>query len=158
MDYPLYPSWFDLVSPQLKLNILILRLIFLIINAILFIELEVMMDISKATCPDCGNPMRLTRATCPHCQVDVEAPFDVAPLGRLSPEDQVFVIAFLRHHGSIRKMEELFDISYPTVKNRLRGIVDKLDRTFSAPSSNAIILEQVARGEITVDEALERME
>ena len=102
--------------------------------------------------------MRLTRATCPDCQVDLEGQFEISSLGRLPQEDQVFVTAFLRHHGSIRKMEQLFDISYPTVKNRLRGIVEKLDRVFSAPSPNAAILEQVARGELTVDEALERME
>jgi hypothetical protein len=102
--------------------------------------------------------MNLTRATCPDCQISLEGQFEVSPLGRLTEEDQVFVTAFLRHHGSIRKMEELFDISYPTVKNRLRGIVGKLDREFSAPSPNAVILEQVASGEITVDEALERME
>jgi len=101
--------------------------------------------------------MRLTRATCSDCQVDVEGQFEVSPLGRLSEEDQVFVTAFLRHHGSIRKMEQLFGISYPTVKNRLRGVVDQLDRVFSVPSPNTVILEQVARGEITVDEALERM-
>jgi hypothetical protein len=116
------------------------------------------MDISKARCPDCGKPMRLTRASCPDCGVDLEGQFESSALGRLSQEDQVFVTAFLRHHGSIRKMEELFDISYPTVKNRLRGIVAQLDQEFSAPNPNSVILEQVARGEITVDEALERME
>jgi hypothetical protein len=120
--------------------------------------LEVNMDISKACCPDCGTPMRLSRASCARCQIDLEGQFEVSPLGRLSEEDQVFVTAFLRNHGSIRKMEELFNISYPTVKNRLRGIVDKLDRVFSAPSPNSAILHQVAEGEITVDEALERME
>jgi hypothetical protein len=102
--------------------------------------------------------MRLTRATCPECDLDLEGEFEVSPLGRLQEEDQVFVTAFLRHHGSIRKMEELFDISYPTVKNRLRNIVDQLDRAFSAPSSNSAVLQQLARGEITVDEALERIE
>jgi hypothetical protein len=102
--------------------------------------------------------MRLTRATCVDCQVDLEGQFESSALGRLSQEDQVFVTAFLRHHGSIRKMEDLFGISYPTVKNRLRAIVDQLDREFAAPSPNSAILEQVAKGEITVDEALERME
>jgi hypothetical protein len=116
------------------------------------------MDISKTRCPDCGKPMLLTRATCTGCRIDLDGEFDVSPLGRLSEEDQVFVMAFLRHHGSIRQMERLFDISYPTVKNRLRGIVDQLDRVFSVPSPNGLILLQVARGEITVDEALERME
>jgi hypothetical protein len=120
--------------------------------------MEVVMDISKACCPDCGNPMRITRASCPRCQVDLESQFELSPLARLSQEEQVFVTAFLRHHGSIRKMEELFDISYPTVKNRLKNIVTRLDRVFSAPRPNSVVLQQLARGEITVDEALERME
>jgi len=115
------------------------------------------MDISKAHCPDCGKPMHLSRASCPDCDLDLEGQFEISPLGRLSPEDQVFVTAFLRHHGSIRKMEDLFGISYPTVKNRLRAIVTRLDSEFTAPSPNSLVLQQLARGEITVDEALERM-
>jgi len=116
------------------------------------------MDISKVSCPDCNKPMRLTRATCPDCDVTLEGHFEVSSLGSLSQENQVFVLAFLRHHGSIRKMESLFGISYPTVKNRLRAIVAKLDASFDVPNSNSLILEQLARGELTVDEALERME
>ena len=54
-------------------------------------------------------------------------------------------------------MEELFDISYPTVKNRLNAIGAALDKSYQAPSANAIILEQISRGEITVSEALEKM-
>lgn len=116
------------------------------------------MDISKTTCPDCQKQMRLTRATCPDCQVHLEGEFEVSPLGKLGEKDQVFVMAFLRHHGSIRKMEELFDISYPTVKNRLKDIVARLDHAFNVPNPNSKILEQLAAGEITVDQALERME
>jgi hypothetical protein len=55
-------------------------------------------------------------------------------------------------------MERIFDISYPTVKNRLRGIVERLDRAFEVPSPNAAVLDQLSRGEISVDEALERLE
>jgi hypothetical protein len=44
------------------------------------------------------------------------------------------------------------------VKNRLRAIVGRLDKTFTVPSPNTLVLEQLARGEITVDEALERLE
>lgn len=115
------------------------------------------MDISKAMCPDCKQPMQLTRATCPECKIEMEGQFEVSPLGKLNEEDQVFIMAFLRNHGSIRKMEELFDISYPTVKNRLRSLVEKLDQIFSVPSPNSIVLEQLSRGELTVEEALERL-
>jgi hypothetical protein len=116
------------------------------------------MDISKVDCPDCERPMKLTAATCPGCNLKLEGDFEVSALGRLSEEDQVFVAAFLRHHGSIRQMERVFDVSYPTVKNRLRAIVDRLDRAFAVPSPNSLVLEQLSRGEITVDEALERLE
>ena len=121
------------------------------------------MDISKTLCPDCQQPMQLTRATCGDCDVSLEGTFEISPLGRLAEESQVFVMAFLRHHGSIRKMEQLLEISYPTVKNRLRSIVAQIDESFEAPSpeptpNNTLVLEQLAHGELTVDEALERME
>ena len=116
------------------------------------------MDISKVRCPDCDKQMRLSRATCEDCGLTLDGSFEVSALGRLPEEDQLFVVAFLRHHGSIRQMERIFDISYPTVKNRLRGIVQLLDKDFHVPSPNAAVLEQLSRGEITVDEALERLE
>lgn len=101
--------------------------------------------------------MRINRTYCHECDVFLEGEFEVSPLAKLSLEDQMFVIAFLRHHGSIKKMESLFGISYPTVKNRLNAISSQLDSSFEAPPSNSVILGQLSRGEITVEEALERM-
>jgi hypothetical protein len=115
------------------------------------------MIISKAKCPGCGQPMRIGRMNCDGCQVSLEGEFELPSLAGLALEDQLFVAAFVRHHGSLKKMEELFGISYPTVKNRLNAIAAELDRGFDVPLSNAAILDQVARGEITVDEAIRRM-
>ena len=94
---------------------------------------------------------------CPRCEVRLEGEFEIPALARLSMEDQAFVVAFLRHHGSIKKMESLFGISYPTVKNRLNAIARQLDETFNVPTPNELVLDQLARGEITVEEALERL-
>ena len=115
------------------------------------------MDISKAVCPECSQPLKVARMGCPTCKVSVEGEFEVSALGKLSLEDQAFVIAFVRHHGSLKKMESLFNISYPTVKNRLNAIGAALDRNFEAPSPNLYVLEQLSRGELTVEEALERL-
>lgn len=115
------------------------------------------MDISKAICPDCNQVLKVARMACPSCKLSMENGFEVSPLGRLAPEDQAFVIAFVRHHGSIKKMESLFGISYPTVKNRLNAIAATLDKSLEAPSPNLSVLEQLARGELTVAEALERL-
>ncbi len=115
------------------------------------------MDISRAVCPDCNQPLKVARLTCSSCKLAVEGEFEVSPLGKLSVDDQAFVIAFVRHHGSIKKMESLFGISYPTVKNRLNAIGAALDKNFEAPSPNLYVLEQLSRGELTVAEALERL-
>lgn len=115
------------------------------------------MDISKVICPDCKQPMKISKATCPACGVAMDGDFDLSPLGKLSLDDQAFVIAFVRHHGSLKRMEGLFDISYPTVKNRLNAIAAALDKSFEAPTPNVYVLEQLARGELTVAEALERL-
>ena len=115
------------------------------------------MDISKAVCPDCKQRLKLSKAICPKCGITMDGEFEVSPLAKLSLDDQAFVIAFVRHHGSLKKMETLFDISYPTVKNRLNAIAAALDKNFDAPTPNVYVLEQLARGELTVDEALERL-
>jgi hypothetical protein len=81
--------------------------------------------------------MTVSKMVCEDCGLSLEGSFEVSPLGRLTPEDQVFVVAFVRHHGSIKKMEALFDVSYPTVKNRLNAIGAALDKSFEAPSPNA---------------------
>ena len=115
------------------------------------------MDISKAACPNCNAPLSVNRMACPTCKLSLEGEFEVSPLGKLGPDDQAFVIAFVRHHGSLKRMESIFGISYPTVKNRLNAISAKLDRNFENPSPNLYVLEQLSRGELTVEEALERL-
>jgi hypothetical protein len=115
------------------------------------------MDISKAACSDCNRPLKVARMACASCNLVLEGSFDVSPLAKLSVEDQAFVIAFVRHHGSIKKMESLFNISYPTVKNRLNAIGAALDQSFAAPTPNLYVLEQLSRGELTVEEALEKL-
>ena len=115
------------------------------------------MDISKARCGECDRPLSVVRMACDRCDVRLEGEFEIPALARLSLEDQAFVMAFVRHHGSIKKMEGELGVSYPTVKNRLNGIAEQLDASFNAPTPNELILDELARGEITVDEALRRM-
>ena len=101
------------------------------------------MDISKARCPDCNQPLKVMRMTCPSCDLAMEDDFEISPLAQLCLDDQAFVMAFVRHHGSIKKMESIFGISYPTVKNRLNSISASFDKSsrrlhqISSSSSNS---------------------
>ena len=88
----------------------------------------------------------------------IEGSFELPPLARLSAEDQVFVAAFVRSHGSIKEMERVFGISYPTVKNRLNRLCAQLEFVETDPlPSQTEVLAQLRRGEITAEEAIERL-
>jgi hypothetical protein len=90
--------------------------------------------------------------------ISIHGEFELPPLARLRYEDQVFVTAFVRSHGSIKDMEKAFGISYPTVKNRLNRIAEQLPLVhveFSPTGDDA--LDLLERGEISVDEAASRL-
>lgn len=87
--------------------------------------------------------------------IAIEGEFELPPLAKLSANDQVFVAAFVQNHGSIKQMEKVFGVSYPTIKNRLNKITEQLDLVqveTSPPSMD--VLDQLEKGEINVDEAL----
>jgi hypothetical protein len=90
--------------------------------------------------------------------IAIEGSFELPPLARLTAEDQLFVTAFIRSHGSIKEMESLFGISYPTVKNRLNAISALLPFVeVNPPSAKRDVLDELERGDISVDEALKRL-
>jgi hypothetical protein len=92
-------------------------------------------------------------------QIAVEGQFTLPQLAQLSLEDQVFVIAFLRSHGSIKEMEQTFGVSYPTIKARLNRISSQLEFVEDNPSpSRTEVLERLNSGEITPDEAIKALE
>ena len=62
------------------------------------------MDISKALCPECRAPMTIERLACPQGHVAMEGEFEVPTLARLGLEEQLFVTAFVRCHGSIKRI------------------------------------------------------
>ena len=91
-------------------------------------------------------------------EIAIEGSFELPPLTRLTGEDQLFVMAFVRSHGSIKEMESQFGISYPTVKNRLNAISALLPFIeVNPPSSRRDVLDLLERGEISADEAVQRM-
>ena len=106
-----------------------------------------------------GSPLLIERVSIPEKGIAVEGQFTLPELARLSLEDQVFVVAFLRSHGSIKEMEQTFGVSYPTIKARLNRISDQLPFVETNPSpSRAEILERLKAGEITADEAIRALE
>ena len=77
-------------------------------------------------CPSCEEELAVARLVCLACGTQVSGEYRLAPLLRLSPEDQAFVEAFVSESGSLKAMANRLSISYPTVRNKLDDIIKKL--------------------------------
>jgi hypothetical protein len=91
--------------------------------------------------------------------IAIEGSFELPQLARLDMDDQIFITAFVRSHGSIKEMERIFGVSYPTIKARLTRIAGSLEFVETNPTpSKAEILERLRQGEITAQDAIQQME
>lgn len=115
----------------------------------------------KLTAMTGGKKILIEKISIPEEEINIEGSFELPPLAQLSMDDQIFAAAFLKTHGSIKQMETIFGISYPTVKNRLNaiakqiGIVD-VEVDIKQPAST--ILDKLEQGEIDVSQALKELE
>ena len=105
-----------------------------------------------------GKAVTVERVRVVDSGIAIEGSFTLPPLASLSAEDQVFVMAFMRCHGSIKEMEEMFGISYPTVKNRLNRIAGQLQFIeIVKVSPEEEVVDRLERGEISAEEAIRRL-
>ncbi|SPE19338.1 RNA polymerase sigma70 [Candidatus Sulfotelmatomonas gaucii] len=106
-----------------------------------------------------GSPLVVERIRIAEKDIAVEGHFTLPELARLSLEDQVFVTAFLRSHGTIKEMEQTFGVSYPTIKARLTRIASQLEFIDTNPTpSRSEVLERLKNGEINAADAIRELE
>lgn len=109
-------------------------------------------------CPSCEGRLLITELSCPDCKTDITGSFDLPLFASLSREDEAFLRAFLVSRGSIKEVERRLNISYPTVKSRLEGLLSRLGfggAEAAARQSRLEILARLERGEISAKEAVE---
>ena len=106
-----------------------------------------------------GQPMVVERIRLTDKDIAIEGRFELPQLARLGMEDQIFVIAFVRCHGSIKEMEQIFGVSYPTIKSRLNRISQSLAFVETNPSpSRTEVLDRLKSGEISAQDAIRELE
>jgi len=120
-----------------------------------------------------GKPVVVERVRLIETNIAIEGEFDLPPLARLTSEDQVFVMAFVRCEGTIKEMEKAFGVSYPTIKARLNKISSQFQLIEALPLGNEdqppkppaagrkaakeSVIAALEKGEITAAEAIERL-
>jgi hypothetical protein len=106
-----------------------------------------------------GHPIVVERVRVADKGIAIEGSFELPQLARLEMADQVFITAFVRSHGSIKEMERIFGVSYPTIKARLNRIAGSLEFVENNPTaSKTEILERLQSGEISAEDAIREME
>jgi len=88
-------------------------------------------------CPSCSNPLQVSQLSCPECSTAVSGKYPLPILLRLSQEEQNFIFQFFLSSGSLKEMASQMSISYPTVRNRLDDIIDKIKK-LESDLNNAI--------------------
>ena len=111
-----------------------------------------------------GKQLILKKVYIPEDDITIEGDFQLSNIATLSEEDQKFIFAFIKTHGSIKQMEAIFNISYPTVKNKLNELskkIDNFDLTIEDVKEEeetlATVLDKISSGEINVKEALKEL-
>lgn len=112
------------------------------------------------SCPVCNHRLTTTRLTCPECSTELAGAFESCEFCVLSNEDRDVLRVFLASRGNMKELERHLGVSYPTARARFDNLLAKLGIERAAPpaQSRVELMEQVARGEIDIDEAMKRLE
>jgi hypothetical protein len=105
------------------------------------------------------EPLVVERVRLSAKDIAVEGSFELPQLARLDAADQVFVAAFVRSHGSIKEMERVFGVSYPTIKARLNRIAARLEFVDTDPRpSQDDVIARLRAGELSAEDAIAELE
>ncbi len=80
------------------------------------------------TCPSCLSQLKVKSLKCENCQTEVSGLYDLPVLVRLTPDEQRFILQFVKFSGSLKDMAKYLGLSYPTVRNLLDDIIEKLKK------------------------------
>lgn len=78
------------------------------------------------TCPSCGSGLNVKVLGCPDCLTEVSGNYDLPVLLRLTKDELGFVLSFVKNSGSLKEMASEMGLSYPTVRNYLNELIEKL--------------------------------
>lgn len=79
-------------------------------------------------CPGCDNRLKVKSLECENCGTLVTGSYPLPLLASLSKEEQEFVVAFVKESGRLNVMARQLHLSYPTVRNKLDDLINKIKR------------------------------
>ena len=111
-------------------------------------------------CPVCNRELTVARLKCDSCDTVIENNFSLSKFDYLSDEELYFIETFIRCRGNIKEVEKALGISYPTVRSKLNGVIEKLGyeaEPDDRPAKKEEILRALENGEITAEQAIAQL-
>lgn len=108
-------------------------------------------------CPSCNGKVVVTQLCCTDCKTSINGSFELPQFASITAEEENFLRVFLAARGSIKEVERQLGISYPTVKNKLEALLNRLglgSLQEEAKRRRMQIVEKLERGEITAQDAI----
>ncbi|MEI6045987.1 MAG: DUF2089 domain-containing protein [Chloroflexota bacterium] len=105
-------------------------------------------------CPVCNDQMYVARLECDHCHSTLEGEFQLGPFQNLTAEQLQFLEVFIRCRGQNKAVQELLDISYPTVIKKLDDLILALGyETDLVAERRREVLEMLSQNKISAVQA-----
>lgn len=79
-------------------------------------------------CPSCEHLLSVTGLQCPNCETLVNGRYQLPLLASLNTEEQEFILNFFKESGKLNTMAKQLNVSYPTLRNRLDDLIEKVKR------------------------------
>lgn len=106
------------------------------------------------SCPACSAGLVVADLACESCGTHVSGSFARCEFCALSDDQRDLLRVFLSSRGNMKELERHLGVSYPTARNRLAELLAALGMAPEESEPRLRVLEQLARGEIDVDQAL----
>jgi hypothetical protein len=78
-------------------------------------------------CPSCESGLKVNSLYCDSCKTTISGLFELPLLLKLDNKEQDFIIDFVKCSGSLKIMAEKLKLSYPTVRNMLDDLINKVE-------------------------------
>ncbi|MDN4028994.1 DUF2089 family protein [Chryseobacterium gambrini] len=79
-------------------------------------------------CPSCESALQVSQMKCNNCETTVSGNYELPLYLQLTREEQEFILSFFLSSGSIKEMAKQAGNSYPTMRNKMDDLIEKIKK------------------------------
>jgi hypothetical protein len=105
----------------------------------------------------CGARLAIRSLGCNRCGTELSGEFETCEFCALDDDDRALLRVFLASRGNMKELERHLGVSYPTARARFDALLARMGLQRPDADHRLAVLEALARGEVSVDEAAEEL-